>query len=96
MKRLETFQDKVEDKIQVSAEDLEEALRVGEQHVRDWEGLEFQKQAHDASDRHGTNPKSSKHYRPSLFYSKQTNPELMTQSKEASVNLVARTYLSEK
>lgn len=86
--RLDSLEVKEKDLVKVSAQDLEEAIRVGKEYVRDWEKLESQQQSMKM-DRD-----SSKI--PSFFYLNRHNPQAIAQSKEASVYMMARNYLSEK
>lgn len=86
--RLDSLEVKEKDLVKVSAQDLKEAIRVGKDYVRDWEQLESQQQSMKM-DRGSSNI-------PSFFYTSRHNPKAMAQSKEASVYLMARQYLSEK
>lgn len=78
--------------IKVSPEDLEEAIRVGKEYVKEWEKLESEQQSMETS--RDSKMHSSKYAR--FFNLNRHNPEAMAESKEASVYLMARKYLSEK
>ena len=78
---------------------MQEALRIGKEYVDKWEKLEVQiaKEDRKSEENSGTSAADDK----SAFYScrhasKQYNPDVMAESKEAAVYLMARKYLSEK
>nr|CAH0110196.1 unnamed protein product [Daphnia galeata] len=87
------------EEIHIPEEELQEALRIGKEYVDKWEKLEAQiaKEDRKSEENSGTSAADEK----STFYScrhasKQYNPEVMAESKEAAVYLMARKYLSEK
>lgn len=80
-------------------DELQEALRIGKEYVEKWEKLEAQiaEEDREREENSGTSSADAKNtYYPCRHASKQHNPELMTESKEAAVHLVARKYLSDK
>ena len=78
---------------------MQEALRIGKEYVDKWEKLEAQIAEEDRKRKENSGKSAADNK--STFYScrhasKQYNPEVMAESKEAAVYLMARKYLSEK
>ena len=88
--------ERTSEKIHLPAEEVEEAFRVGEEYVQQWDSIEARiMEDRKKADREGFN---------SLATSKAANfrrfaissPEAMEESKKATVALIARQYLSRK
>ncbi len=78
---------------------MQEALRIGKEYVDKWEKLGAQMAEEDrkSEENSSTNAADDKNtFYPCRHASKQYNPEVMAESKEAAVNFMARKYLSEK
>jgi len=87
------------EEIHIPEEELQEALRIGKEYVDKWEKLEAQIAEEDrkTEENSGTSAADYKStFYPCRHASKQYNPEVMAESKEAAVYLMARKYLSEK
>nr|CAH0103755.1 unnamed protein product [Daphnia galeata] len=86
------------EKIHIPEEELQEALRIGKEYVDKWEklGAQIAEEDRKSEENSSTSAADDKNtFYPCRHASKQYNPEVMAESKEAAVNLMARKYLSE-
>ena len=94
------FSQRAKEEVAITEEELQEALRVGQEYVTKWEQLEAQilEVDRNKSHHHGTSRADDKYKAYHLRRSnpQRYNPEAMAQSKKAAVSLVARQYLSDK